>query len=96
MVLGLASLAWAPGAAYGQTDALGRAIEEQIGVDQEARTSQQRIDRLDDETVHAIFTNMKQKQISAILPLMNPDKAVALTKLLGGRRSAPAADESDE
>jgi flagellar motility protein MotE (MotC chaperone) len=54
------------------------------------------LDRLDDETVHAIFTNMKQKQISAILPLMNPDKAVALTKLLGGRRSAPAADESDE
>jgi hypothetical protein len=50
VVLGLASLAWAPGAASGQADALGRAIEEQIGVDQEARTSQQRIDQLDDET----------------------------------------------
>jgi len=50
MVLGLVSLACAPGVAYGQTDALGRAIEEQIGVDREARTSQQRVDQLDDET----------------------------------------------
>jgi flagellar motility protein MotE (MotC chaperone) len=53
------------------------------------------LDRLDDETVHAIFANMKQKQISAILPLMNPDKAVALTELLGGRRSTRNADEAD-
>jgi flagellar motility protein MotE (MotC chaperone) len=43
------------------------------------------LDRLDDETVLAIFGHMKQRQISAVLPLMNPEKAVALTELLGGR-----------
>jgi flagellar motility protein MotE (MotC chaperone) len=53
------------------------------------------LDRLDDETVHAIFANMKQKQISAILPLMNPEKAVALTELLGGRRSTRADSDRD-
>lgn len=44
------------------------------------------LDRLDNETVRAIFGQMKQRQISAILPLMKPEKAVALTKLLGKRR----------
>ena len=41
-------------------------------------------DRLDNETVGQILRHMKQRQISAILPLMNPDKAVAITKILGG------------
>lgn len=45
------------------------------------------LDGLDNETVRAIFAHMKQRQISAILPLMNRDKAVELTKLLGGRQS---------
>lgn len=49
------------------------------------------LDRLDDETVRAIFSHMKQKQISAILPLMKPEKAVALTRLLGGRRPVSPA-----
>ena len=49
MVLGTA-LACAPLAALAQADKLERAIEEQIGVDQDARASQQRVDRLDDET----------------------------------------------
>ena len=44
------------------------------------------LDRLENETVHAIFRGMKQRQISAILPLMDPDKAVELTELLGGRQ----------
>jgi flagellar motility protein MotE (MotC chaperone) len=53
------------------------------------------LDRLDDETVRAIFANMKQKQISAVLPLMKPEKAVALTRLLGGRQPVgPAASPS--
>lgn len=43
-------------------------------------------DRLDTQTVYAIFNHMKQRQISAVLPLMNPDKAVELTELLGGHR----------
>jgi flagellar motility protein MotE (MotC chaperone) len=43
-------------------------------------------DRLDTATVREIFRYMKQRQISAVLPLMNPEKAVALTELLGGRR----------
>jgi flagellar motility protein MotE (MotC chaperone) len=42
--------------------------------------------RLDAEIVYAVFKHMKQRQISAVLPLMDPDKAVALTELLGGRR----------
>ena len=48
-------------------------------------------DRLDDATVLRIFQNMKQKQISAVLPLMKPEKAVTLTELLGGRLP-PAAE----
>jgi hypothetical protein len=48
-------------------------------------------DRLDDSTVLRIFHHMKQRQISAVLPLMKPEKAVKLTELLGGRRPAPAA-----
>jgi len=44
------------------------------------------LDRLGNETVQAIFAHMKQRQISAVLPLMDRDKAVALTELLGGRR----------
>jgi hypothetical protein len=48
-------------------------------------------DRLDDVTVLRIFQHMKQRQISAVLPLMKPEKAVTLTELLGGRRPAPPA-----
>lgn len=51
-------------------------------------------DRLDTQTVYAIFKYMKQRQISAVLPLMNPDKAVELTELLGGRRRAKHGDTS--
>ena len=49
MVLGIA-LACAPVAAYAQAEKLEQAIEAQIGVDREARASQQRVDSLDDET----------------------------------------------
>jgi flagellar motility protein MotE (MotC chaperone) len=42
--------------------------------------------RLDEATVFRIFQHMKERQISAVLPLMDPEKAVALTELLGGRR----------
>ncbi len=42
--------------------------------------------RLDDEIVYQIFRHMKQRQISAVLPLMEPDKAVVLTEFLGGRK----------
>jgi hypothetical protein len=49
VVLGI-TLAVAPVRAEAQAEKLERAIEEQIGVDREARTSQQRVDRLDDET----------------------------------------------
>jgi flagellar motility protein MotE (MotC chaperone) len=42
--------------------------------------------RLDAEIVYEVFKHMKQRQISAVLPLMDPEKAVALTELLGGRR----------
>ncbi len=49
-------------------------------------------DRLDDATVLRIFQHMKQRQISAVLPLMKPEKAVVLTELLGGRKpSRPAS-----
>jgi hypothetical protein len=48
-------------------------------------------DRLDDATVLRIFQHMKQRQISAVLPLMKPEKAVKLTELLGGRRPVAAA-----
>jgi len=50
------------------------------------------LDRLDDQTVLAIFGHMKQRQISAVLPLMNPEKAVALTELLGGRSRKPTGE----
>jgi flagellar motility protein MotE (MotC chaperone) len=46
-------------------------------------------DRLDDATVLRIFRHMKQRQISAVLPLMKPEKAVVLTELLGGRKPPP-------
>ncbi len=48
MVLGIA-LAHAPVAADSQAEQLESVIQEQIGVDQEARASQQRVDHLDDE-----------------------------------------------
>ncbi len=44
-------------------------------------------DRLDSEIVYQIFRQMKQRQISAVLPLMDPEKAVALTERLSGRRA---------
>lgn len=50
------------------------------------------LDRLDNDTVRSIFSHMKQKQISEVLPLMKPEKAVALTVLLSGRRPAPGTD----
>jgi len=40
------------------------------------------IDRLDDATATSIFTCMKERQIGAILALMNHDRAVALTRAL--------------
>lgn len=42
------------------------------------------LDRLDDDTVRAVFGCMKEKQIGAILAAMNRERAVALTKLLAG------------
>lgn len=44
------ALSCAPAVAHAQAPKLERAIDEQIGVDQEARASQGRIDELDDET----------------------------------------------
>jgi hypothetical protein len=44
------ALASAPMAAWAQAEKLERAIDAQIGVDREARASQERVDRLDDET----------------------------------------------
>jgi septal ring factor EnvC (AmiA/AmiB activator) len=44
------ALSCAPLAAVAQAPKLERALEEQIGVDQEARSSQGRVDQLDDET----------------------------------------------
>ena len=49
MVLGT-MLTAAPLAAHAQAEKLERAVEAQIEVDREARASQQRVDRLDDET----------------------------------------------
>jgi flagellar motility protein MotE (MotC chaperone) len=46
-------------------------------------------DRLDSEIVYQIFRQMKQRQISSVLPLMDPEKAVALTERLSGRRLTP-------
>jgi flagellar motility protein MotE (MotC chaperone) len=40
------------------------------------------IDRLDDATATSIFTCMKERQVAAILALMNHDRAVALTRAL--------------
>jgi flagellar motility protein MotE (MotC chaperone) len=40
------------------------------------------IDRMDDATATSIFACMKERQIGAILALMNKDRAVALTKAL--------------
>ena len=41
------------------------------------------------DTVRELFIHMKQRQISAVLPLMDPEKAVALTELLSGREPRP-------
>lgn len=40
------------------------------------------LDKLDDATVKAIFGHMKEKQIGALLAVMNRERAVALTKAL--------------
>jgi len=42
------------------------------------------LDRLDDDTVRAVFGCMKEKQIGAILAAMSRERAVALTKVLAG------------
>jgi hypothetical protein len=44
------ALSLTPPAIHAQASKLERAIDEQVGVDQEARTSQERVDQLDDET----------------------------------------------
>jgi flagellar motility protein MotE (MotC chaperone) len=44
------------------------------------------LDRLDEPTVLTIFGRMKEKQIGEILPLMNRDKAIVLTRSLAERR----------
>jgi flagellar motility protein MotE (MotC chaperone) len=56
------------------------------------------LDRLDDQTVRALFARMKEKQISQILPLMNREKAVALTRLLarGGAAQARSGERARE
>jgi len=40
------------------------------------------LDKLDDATVKSIFGHMKEKQIGALLAVMNRERAVALTKAL--------------
>jgi flagellar motility protein MotE (MotC chaperone) len=42
------------------------------------------LDRLDDATATSIFAGMRERQIAAILALMDHDRAVALTKALAG------------
>ncbi|HZP41940.1 MAG TPA: hypothetical protein VFD84_10575 [Candidatus Binatia bacterium] len=49
------------------------------------------LDRLDDDTVRAVFGCMKEKQIGAILAAMNRERAVALTKLLATGKPSPGA-----
>jgi Protein of unknown function (DUF3450) len=44
------ALSCAPLAAHAQAEKLERALDEQVGIDQEARASQERVDQLDDET----------------------------------------------
>jgi flagellar motility protein MotE (MotC chaperone) len=44
------------------------------------------LDRLDDMTVLTIFRRMKEKQVGEILPLMNRDRAIALTQALAEQR----------
>jgi flagellar motility protein MotE (MotC chaperone) len=47
------------------------------------------LDQLDDATVKAIFGCMKEKQIGALLGVMNRDRAAALTRVLAGTPQAP-------
>jgi flagellar motility protein MotE (MotC chaperone) len=42
------------------------------------------LDRLDDATAMSIFAGMRERQIAAILALMDHDRAVALTRALAG------------
>jgi flagellar motility protein MotE (MotC chaperone) len=88
----------APGRGAGDRSALaadggadGDAMEElgKIYGAMKAEEAAPLFDRLDDTTVLRIFQHMKQRQISAVLPLMKPEKAVALTELLGGRTATP-------
>jgi hypothetical protein len=83
---GVTDSAGAPVAAIDSMEELGK-----IYGAMKAEEAAPLFDRLDDSTVLRIFQHMKQRQISAVLPLMKPEKAVKLTELLGGRRPAPAA-----
>lgn len=49
------------------------------------------LDQLDEGTALRILTRMKEKQVGEILPLMNRERAIVLTRSLAGRVVAPAA-----
>lgn len=79
-----------PGAESPGAEATPGASMEELGKiygAMKAEESAPLLDRLDNETVKAIFAHMKQKQISSVLPLMDRDKAVELTRLLSGKKS---------
>jgi flagellar motility protein MotE (MotC chaperone) len=46
------------------------------------------LDQLDEATALRILTRMKEKQVGEILPLMNRDRAVVLTRSLAGMQRA--------
>lgn len=85
----------APGAGGGaQGESMGESMAAlgKIYGAMKAEESAPLFDRLDNATVFQIFQYMKQRQISAVLPLMNREKAVALTELMGGRHR-PVRDQ---
>lgn len=43
------------------------------------------LDRLDEKTVEKIFSRMRERQVAAIMALMDRDRAVTLTRLLAKR-----------
>ena len=44
------------------------------------------IDQLDEVTAIALLQNMPEKRIGQILPLMSPERALSMTRMLSGRR----------
>jgi len=67
--------------ALGVTSGAGEAMS--IGKVYEAMTPEEAapiLDRLDDVTLRAVLSRMRERQVAAILAAMNPERAVAVTK----------------